>query len=349
MACLSLSSLAQQKIAPNNKTLTFKGTQYVTASKDRVSFSRFSPELMEMTTKDLGFQTKKALTTSGVRLLFSTDSSTITCDFTTSAKEENRGADFAIFANEKMIKEFTFQKPKTAKMQLTFKAPKTGFNNYEITLPSWANASFTGLGINDSSTLKPYTYDKPIYVAVGDSISHGVGQRSATHLTWPFKLSRQMNADLYNVAVGGGKISLPVAQQLSTWDKIDIMTILIGYNDWCFNGKTPEQFKLDYKAFLDTIRTKHPSTKIFCISPLYTRTTESKKTKQPIQPIRQVVYDLVAQRQAAGDKNIFLIKGETLTSEANLREDQKSDPVHLGIKGADMLAKELQQIIKLKL
>ena len=342
---MAMTSFAQQVIKPNDSNLSFKGTQYVTSSDEFTSFSRFSPELMKMTSMQLGFNPGKAATTSGIRLLFKSNSKKVTFHFTASTKEENRGSDFAVFANDQFLKDFTFKKMKSDKMTFSVDSPKDGVNTYEVTLPSWSNAKFQGLEIDNDSTIQSYNYDRPIYVAFGDSISHGVGQRSATHLTWPFKLSRHLKADLSNVAVGGGKVSLPVAKQLGELDKIDFMTCLIGYNDWCGNGKTVEQYTKDYKAFLTQVRSSHPNTKIFCISMLYTRTKISKKSKLPIDGFRQAVYDIVAERQAAGDKNIFLIKGETLTSEANLREDQKSDPVHLGIKGADDLANKLNKII----
>ena len=345
LSLMAFTSFAQQAIKPNNPQLTFKGTKYISSSDELTSFSRFSPELMKMNTMQLGFNPKKAATTSGIRLLFKSDSSKLTFHFTASTKEENRGSDFAVFANDQFLKEFIFKKMKSDKMAFSVEAPKDGFNTYEVTLPSWSNAKFQGLEIDKAAEIKLYTYDRPIYVAFGDSISHGVGQRSAKHLTWPFKLSRHLKADLSNVAVGGGKVSLPVAKQLAELDKIDFMTCLIGYNDWCGNGKTVEQYTKDYKAFLNQVRSAHPKTKIFCISMLYTRTKISKKSKLPIDGFRQAVYDIVAERQAAGDKNISLIKGESLTSEANLREDQKSDPVHLGIKGADDLANKLQKII----
>ena len=49
---------------------------------------------------------------------------------------------------------------------------------------------------------------------------------------------------------------------------------------------------------------------------------------------------------AAGDSKLVLVKGESISSEENLRADNPQDPVHLGIEGATMLAKELLNSIK---
>ena len=342
----SMAATAAQGIAPNDTRITVKGCQFVERTVEALSFARFPAEHAAMDARDLGYNPEKAAATSGVRLLFATDSSEVTLHFTTPMLPLNRGADFAVFSEGRLIKEFTFNKSQSAAVALSFDAPDAGIHAYEVTLPSYASPHFKGMELDTGAALETYAYDKPIYVAIGDSISHGVGQRSATHLTWPFLLSQTMDWDLYNLAVGGGKISVPVAEQLAGLEQVDVMTILVGYNDWCFNGKSPEVFAADYHRFLDTVRGNHPETKIYCISMLYTRQAVSKKTGEPIEPMRQAVAEVVAKRQADGDSNIFFIQGDAISSEANLRgDDAPTDPVHLGIPGARLFAESMHQAI----
>jgi len=177
---------------------------------------------------------------------------------------------------------------------------------------------------------------------LGDSISHGTGQDGYGHKTWPFLLSRKLEMELFNLAVGGGKIAVPVGEMLEDWEQIDLITILIGYNDLHFDGKTPEQYREKYNELLDTIRKNHPETKIVCITPLYTKKPISKKTGNTIDEFRAELTELVAERN---DPNLILVEGDKISSENNLRSDNPKDPVHLSIEGAALFADELFQIL----
>ena len=88
-------------------------------------------------------------------------------------------------------------------------------------------------------------------------------------------------------------------------------------------------------------------TPIFCISPLYTARPVSEKTGIHISEHRQTVESIIKDRQVKGDSRIFLIKGDTITSQANLRgEEAPQDPVHLGIEGAALFSEQLFKIIR---
>ncbi len=126
--------------------------------------------------------------------------------------------------------------------------------------------------------------------------------------------------------------------------KAPCITILIGYNDLHFDGKTPEEYRARYSELLNVIRENHPQTEIYCITPLFTKKPISDKNGIAIQEFRDVLTALVQQRSTA-DKHLHLIDGAAISSEANLRQDRRSDPVHLGGKGAAMLAEELALII----
>jgi lysophospholipase L1-like esterase len=89
------------------------------------------------------------------------------------------------------------------------------------------------------------------------------------------------------------------------------------------------------------MREKHPDTKIYCISMTYTTQLNSKKSKISVDDFRKVVREVVAKRQNNGDKNLFLVKGEDLTTKANLK-----DKVHFSVDGAKLFADALYQEIK---
>ncbi len=335
---LSFNAMARQ-IAATDERIQVHGAKYVSRTESGLSVNRIREDVLSKNPKELGLNPQKARTTTGVILSFQTDSHKIGITFR-ALPGENRGSEFGVFENEALIREFKF--PKTEKpVKLEIQSKDAGSSFFEIALPSWANAEFLSMNIDDNAHLDRLPVaEKKVYVALGDSISHGVGQGSATHKTWPFLLSRKLDAELYNLAVGGGKISIPVAAMLADWGKIDLITILIGYNDLHFDGKSPEEYGEKYNELLDVIRENHPETKIYCITPLYTKNPVSNKTGHSIQEFRETLIRLIKKKGSA-DKNLHLIEGNHITSEKNLRTDNPSDPVHLGTEGAAMLADEL--------
>jgi len=341
---------ATQSIAPTSKEITVKGSHYISEANDLVRYGRFDMSIGKLPIKEIGFNWQKGQATSGVRMFFKSNSPRITMTFVHDSEDLNRGNDYGVFIDGKFHKSYTFFKKQGAENKIVITSGSKKMKEYEVVLPTFANPRFKGMVIEDGSQLEAIS-EKPqkVYVAMGDSITHGQGQKNAAYKTYPYLLAKKLDVDYYNLAVGGGKISMPAAKQLKDWKKIDLMTVLIGYNDWVFDGKTPEVYKAKYKEFLKAVRVNHPETKIFCIGLLYTRTKESRKLGEKYQPedYRAALKALVYELQAAGDKNLFFIAGDKITSEKNLQgKVQPKDPVHLGIPGAKMFADELAPLIK---
>ncbi len=338
-------SIKAKFISALDKKFYFEGVKYIKKTDNGIIFRRFSDEVLKLRPKVSGFNPKKATGTTGIKIFFKTDSSKITLFFKPVENSLNQGAQFGVSINGKWFKSFNFwRKAKDFKFTIE---PDSGkkVNEYEIDLPSFADVEFSGIEINNQAKLYSIKRKKKkVYVALGDSITHGRGQKSSSFLTYPFLLAEKLNYELYNLAVGGGKISVPAGEMLKDWNKIDLITILIGYNDLHSAGKSIDRFKNEYNKLIDAIRKNHPKTPVFCISPLFTRKPVSKKTGINIVEFRKVVENIVQQRRQNGDKNIYLIKGDEITSEEFLRTD-RPDPVHLSPKGASMLADRLYEII----
>jgi len=347
-ACPNLQ--AKQTIASDAKEISVKGAKYISQKDGKMRYGRFDMALRKMPIKEIGFNWQKGQATSGVRMFFKTDSPRVTVLFEHVPEDLNRGNDYGVFIDGKFHKSYTFWKSQGVENKLVIDSGSKVMKEYEITLPTMSNPHFKGMVIGDGSKLEAVVDKKQkIYVAMGDSITHGQGQKNATYQTYPHLLAKKLDVDYYNLAVGGGKISMLAAQQLKDWKKIDLMTVLIGYNDWVFDGKTPEVYQAKYREFLKEIRSHHPETKIYCISLLYTKNTKSRKLGEKYQAdeYRKALESLVKELQAAGDKNLYFIAGDQITSEKNLQGAvQPKDPVHLGIPGAKMLADELYQQIK---
>jgi lysophospholipase L1-like esterase len=335
---------ADKTIPASKMTYTIRGAHYSQINEQGMEFRRFPVDFKKLPSKELGFNMKKAETTSGASLLFKSNSDKIEMNFTTLKESENRGSDFALYHSRKLIKEYSFKKSQVIKIEIN--NPKLGEETiYELVLPSFSNPILQSFVIDDKSYIKADTSkQKKKYLAIGDSISHGVGQDSKSYKTYPYILSQKLDLQLYNLAVGGGKISPAISSGLKDFNNVKLITILIGYNDLKFQGKTVNQYIENYDSFLNKARKAHPHTQIVCISLLYTKTQESPKTKITPDEYRLALEQLISQKRQEGDKNLHFIAGDTISSAKDLRPDS-SDPVHLGIYGASHIARELGEKI----
>jgi lysophospholipase L1-like esterase len=328
------------RIAPDDARISIRGLNYPSMDADSMTLNRFRADILATPSYKLGINPDKARNSSGGILSFSTSSPTVMAHFKV-VKANYMGTGFGVFENGTLLKEYKYN-ARESEIHVRITSGSEGLSLFEIMLPSFAQVEFLGLTLDEGASLKkPDIPVRPVYVALGDSISHGTGQDGYGHKTWPFLLSRSLGMDLFNLAVGGGKVSVPVGTMLEDWDHIDLITILVGYNGLHFNQKTPDQYRNDYADLLDAIRANHPDTLITCISLLHTKKPVSAKTGTTADQFRRALQELIHER-SKDDPNLLFIPGDTISSEANLRQDKPQDPVHLGIEGAAMLAEELE-------
>ena len=352
-AFVTVSALLQYQdqthfIPPDDPRIRISGAEFSKYSAQQVELQRHSDLLLSMPTNESLLNPQKARTTSGIIISFSTDSPTIRAGFKKLPGEQRNGL-YTVFNNDNAISEFTINSQTDSIFYFEFDNPDTSSASlFEITLPTWNNLAFTGLEIDSAYDLTDLRQgDKKRYVAYGNSITHGTGQRG-TKETYAFQVARHFGWELYNVAVGGAKTSVALADMIrDNFDRLDYITILIGYNDYNNEGVDTTTYKNRYDAVLNSIREKHPQSDIFCITPTYTRQDSSKKTGIPISDFRKAVANLVHHQQAQGDAHLFLIYGERITSEANLKDPATSnDPVHFSVDGAALFADSLIKAIR---
>lgn len=326
------------QIAPNDPGIVFQGSEYITVDSTGAFFQRHSDAVLALSTTEKGFNTQKAKTTTGISLLFKTDSASIDVKFThdLSATVENRNSRFGVYEDGVFTGSHYFSKTES-NLTFTVNSASPGTASvFRVVLPNWSKPDFRGLEIDPGASLLPYTPTaKKKHVVFGDSISHGTGQ-GATYETYPWIVSELLDADLCSLAVGGGKVSVPAAEMLSEFPPVDVISILIGYNDLHGGAKTAAQYETDLNEMLDAACSNQPNAQIFCISPLFTTNPTNTTTGEVIQDFRQVVYNAVTNRQTAGDDLIYLIRGEDITSAADL-----NDTAHLSVAGAANFATNL--------
>ncbi|VGO15383.1 hypothetical protein PDESU_03966 [Pontiella desulfatans] len=326
-------------IDANDTNIIFRGSQYITSTASATSFKRHS----DATLNDLdnAFTPAKALTGTGISIEFKTDSDAILARFSQDLSAEYKGGRFSYYEDGVLMGSTDFFGGEDMSFTINSASPGTA-SVYRITMPTWANPVFQGLELELGSSLQPLApAAQKTYVSIGDSITHGRGQAVSSE-TYPWRVAEALDLDLYNVAVGGAKISVPTAEMLADFPPVDVVTVLIGYND-LHAGKSIVEYAADFSAMLDALRVSQPDARIVCISPTYTDNPSNTTTGVTIQDFRQVVYDEVAARRAANDYKIHLVRGEEISSAANLRD---GDPVHFSVEGAAAFATELAPLME---
>jgi len=326
------------------------GANYIYQKDELLSFYRFSEEALALPQHQSFFKADNARTNSGIRLQFKTNSSKVKLVFEPQ-QGTNRSAEYAVLQDGVQVDTFAFngnksKQPMVLEFDNVYKGRATLF---EIILPSMANVALASMELMGASELESFSKnEQAVYLAIGNSITHGVGQGSAAYKTYPYLLAKALNYDYYNLAVGGAKVSQTIADMTAEMPKADLITILIGYNDLMFNGRTTAEYISVYSNYLKTIRMNHPKADIYCITLTHTRAIKSDKTGITPDEYRIALKRFIYQLQSEGDKKLHVIEGDKITSEANLRPDFPTDKVHFGYRGAELFAKELYQIIKPK-
>ena len=333
--------ISQVNIPLNDANISYDGVFYPEISASKVVLNRHLPEMINNWESGIGgsWINQWVITQSGVRIRFKTSSPSIDMEF---IKREGGGAviasptsGFSVFVNGVSIKSFS-----SLSFSITNPNPGTA-TIFEVSLPNLFAVDFTGLKLNNGYSLEnPGTLNKPVYVSIGNSITHGTGQYVSSAKTYPFILANKMGWDLHNLAVAGSTLGWAIALN-TKGKKVDYITIKIGFNDWKYMSDPLSDKKAEYAKLLDTLRAYHPSAKIFCISPIFS-SDPSGKAPYSLADFRTMVNELVTERMAT-DNLLCLIKGIEITNASMLAP---GDPTHLSESGAAKLADSL--FVKIK-
>ncbi|CAN5729571.1 hypothetical protein BH09VER1_BH09VER1_39240 [soil metagenome] len=228
--------------------------------------------------------------------------------------------------------------PETVVVHLT-NGGVAGFHQYELFLPYGDSVDFAGLKVNPGAKFEPITTLKPLYVAYGDSITHGFTS-SEVDKSYPFLIGQKKGWRVINLGLGG-RASTPSDGNLVASLKPDVVTVLMGANDWQV-GVPLEKYRTNMDAFLTNIRAKLPETPIYLLTFLWVNSTWNPPAKvADLEAYRQVLREVAVARK---DPNIFVIEGPSLIDEKPILFD--SVPVHPNDAGFAMMAERLEPQIK---
>ena len=333
---IGLTGFGSVNIPLSNSNISYDGVFYTNVSDTLVTFNRHLPSMISDWESGIGGQwiNQWVICQTGVRIRFKTASPTIQLSFKKRTGGGTIGGSptngFTIFVDGAEIQSFST-------LSFTIQNPQPGTaKTFEVSLPNLWAVDFAGMQIDDNYSLEnPGALNKPVYVAIGNSITHGTGQYVSSAKGYPFILARKMNWDLHNIAVAGATLGWAIAKNIKG-KKVDVITIKIGFNDWKYSGASLATKKLEYAKLLDTLRAYQPSAMIYCITPLFT-SDNSGAAPYTIQDFRDMVEEVVQDKQKNDDK-LCLIYGPQISDASMLAS---GDPVHLSEYGANLLANSL--------
>lgn len=199
----------------------------------------------------------------GVRLDFTTDSST----FAFKAASGNR---FELYINGKYITQITNA---TSQVFSTSLDTSNGENRITLFLPNGGVGAISMVQLDYGATCERQKFDRK-FLIIGDSITQA----------WPTKIdsngyghliSMHYNADSIVYGVGGGIFDYKILGTTPEFDP-DLITVAFGTNDWArsYNASTLEN---NMKAFLNKLKELYPDAKIVGITPLWRKDAGTNK------------------------------------------------------------------------
>lgn len=325
----SINDCSFQSISPTNSNLIFEGVNDMDVSESKATLYRFKKEYALGEVSGYYLQ-KRAGATSGVKLRFKTNSPKIKAFFqeNTSISDDLFWHTFDVFKNG----EYQFD---SQGWEIEMENPSQEIAEWSITLPTFSNAEFLKLEIINGFSLSPIDKNKPVYIAVGNSITHGMGINNySTRLTYPYILADSLGYELYNWGIGGSKIYDGILSNFSSGLEPDLVSILWGYNDVHYSGSDAylanNSFP-QYETILTTLLNDYPNACILAILPTYT-TNPTNTTARTIDSLKNGQLEIIQQLQESYS-NLYYLNGNDYTDASGLNDD-----VHLNQSGNQSLA-----------
>jgi lysophospholipase L1-like esterase len=315
----------QKMVDLSNNRVLMQGCLYPSIQNNQIQLNRFSDDVIQRMRLSSGYFER---TQPCVSIVFSTNSSIVYLELVKNRYKVDWGVDIGIYANGKFLKSVH-----ETSFYLHSPLGKGEYVTWEVVLPVMCSLDFKGLYIEKEADLDEPVKKHSVLVTIGDSMTHGVGTGNASYKTYPFLMAEAMNMDVFNLAIGGSKVSPAVADELKMLEA-SLITVLWGFNDWCYIGDQ-QLFREQYEAMLTNIRAIRPNTPLLIINLLETQ-AESVNTTDNIDVYRNIIEELYWQFKNDGDQNIWLVAPGVV---------DLMDGIHPSSAGARQLADELVYFI----
>jgi hypothetical protein len=343
---ISITPLFSKSISPSDQKIRFTGVVEVIDGVSGMELYRFKKSYIDADWKTTGgaWAFKNALTQAGITIQIKTASPTVAFNFKRNTSVDDRWAEMTLYRNGIQVQTLQlFNSPGGSTISATSTDGLEAV--WTCVMPSFNPQYFMGIDIDENEKLLELDVEnKPIYVAIGNSITHGVGQSgSAGNLSYPYLVAKDLGAMLYNFGIGGSKFNTDVLENLDGLVP-DVITVLWGYNNVVYLTDDLSTSLVEYDSLMTRLVQNYPNAKVVAIEQTYTSSTVGKNnTSNTIADLR-MGQKVILERLMDLHNNLQIINGLDYTDANSL-----ADVVHLNDAGAEALAKGIISELELKL
>ena len=325
-----INSCTYINIDPTNPNLIYEGVLESDISTNKATFYRMKKSYVSTSVSGY-YDQKRAAASSGICIRFKTSSPVIKAHF-----QENLILGSAVFWHTFDVFKNGEYYGKFQDLDFEISNPTGELAFWKITLPTFSTIDFINLELLTGYPVEPIAdLNKPVYIAIGNSITHGQGiSINSTASSYPFLVADSLNYELYNWAIGGSKVYDGILDNLNTDISPDLVTILWGYNDVHYSAgdnffQTSTFVK--YETILKTFARDYPNACIMAILPT-TTTNPINTSVRTIDSLKSGQLQIIQNLQKTYS-NISFMHGTDYTDISSL-----NDAVHLNQNGNQRLA-----------
>lgn len=209
----------------------------------------------------------------------------------------------------------------------------TASKTVEILMPWCASVEFMGVNVpNGYNLTSAAARSSTRCVIMGDSITQGFDS-SQIATSWGHLLAQSKNWQVINHGYGG-RPCIPSDGTVLGNLSPSVAVYMIGYND--FNTQVPlATFKANYISFINNFRAINTTTKLYCLTPIYSPNTNTLTLENYRTQIRDALTSL-------GNSLNVLVEGASLMTNSNSR---LTDTIHPNDTGCSEIASALNGIV----
>ncbi len=273
-----------------------RGVAYVSENNGCVQFHRFTPKEEAYYNKRVGKGIPRHYATSGVKLSFVTNSTTLSLKVNVVPATPTNYFSHDILVNGRLvgsIKNYTVERP-IARDPHPFGSFEGSFELGEgekevtVVFPWSVNSMLEELTLQDGSYILPYKR-LPKMLTYGDSITYGAAAALPSNRHC-FRLSEALDVEEVCKAVGA-EIFCPGLLTGEKEDGIKYILVAYGTNEV---GMNLDEFKSRSALFLEKTVEIYPNTPVFVLAPIWCKECEMPEHTEKIKTIKKHIETITA-------------------------------------------------------
>lgn len=286
------------------------GAVLVKEEDGMISLKRFTQEQEELYKATCELLYDRTFCTSGIKLLFKTDSKNLFLKVKTIFSSARKYFSVDVFVNGKPIgyidnfsnielpQNYTQMEFPLGDFSKKFQLGE-GEKTVCVHLPWSVKTLIEEISIDDNAFVKGVKPKKKL-LAYGDSITHGFDALRPSN-RYISKFADKIGAEEFNKAIGAERF-FPELAKLKDAFVPDYITVAYGTNDW--NGIEMCTFKEKCKGFYENLIRNYPESKIFAITPIWRKDMNEERVFGAFEDVEKTIRECVK-----GIENITVISG----------------------------------------